>query len=75
MVEALQGLDLALQPCQAFAASTVPALHVAAGGAQHPERTAEHTLAIAQKVGCTTEMTLFSRNYRGLPYPLGYETP
>lgn len=63
------------QPREAFDSPAATTLDVATLGAVYLERSAENTLAAAQKVGRTTEMGLFPRNRGDLPYALGYETP
>jgi hypothetical protein len=75
LIEPLEDRDLTLQPREALAAPAATALEVATSGAIHLERSAENTLVAVQKVGRTTEMGLFPRNHRDLPYSLGYETP
>ncbi len=77
LMEALEYLDLTLQPRETLRSSAVGATthHVTACGAHHLERTAEHTLLATQKVGRAAENVLFRCNHRDLPYSLGYETP
>ena len=75
LVEPLQNRDLAAQPGEALRLAAATAFHIPAGRAQHLERTAENALATPQKVGRTTEMTVFPNCHRYLPYTYGYETP
>ena len=77
LIEPLEDRDLTPQAREALrsTATRVPAFHVTARRSIHLERTAEHTLATPQKVGRTTEMGLFPRNHRDLPYSLGYVSP
>ena len=76
-VEALEYLDRTLQPREVLRSSAfgAAALHVTARNAHHLERTAENALMTPQKVGRTTEITLFPCNHRQLSYACGYETP